>query len=80
MTNRKDWKIAYLNPTLINQTAINPQINENDPAYMDKTSQELAEMKANMTNEARSRVATYIYDSFMKWQNRHSIMAPYNFK
>ena len=66
-TDRKDWKIAYVNPNLINQTMINPRINEKDGAYKDMTSQELHIIKADMTNVARTRVAHYLSGCFTKW-------------
>ena len=50
-SDRKDWKIAYLNPTWINQSAINPRINENDPSYKNKTPNELLKMKTDMNKE-----------------------------
>ena len=78
--NSKDWKIAYVNPNLINQSIINPQINEKDDAYKDNTSQELHRIKADMTNAASTRVADYLYGCFMKWQDRQCIMALYNFE
>ena len=65
-TDRKHWKIAYVNPNLINQSMINPQINEKDDAYKDKTSQELHRIKADMTNAERIRVVDYLYRCSMK--------------
>ena len=79
-TDRKDWKIAYVNPNLINQSMINPQINEKDNAYKDNTSQELHRIKADMTSAARIMVADYLSRCFMKWQDRQCIMSLYNFE
>ena len=79
-TNRKDWKIVYVNPNLINQSMINPQINEKDDAYKDKTSQELHRIKADMKNVTSTRVADCLSRCFMKLQDRQCIMALYNFE
>ncbi|KAK3127145.1 hypothetical protein QOZ80_7AG0568910 [Eleusine coracana subsp. coracana] len=77
-TNRKDWRVAYVNPSRINQSSINPMVNLKN--YPDKTPTELAEIKTVLTTEARTYVANYLYDCFMRWQDRECIMAPYNFK
>ncbi|TVU19081.1 hypothetical protein EJB05_35213, partial [Eragrostis curvula] len=37
---REFWKLAYLNPQMINQTAINPRLNTKDPRYADKMAAE----------------------------------------
>ncbi|TVU24925.1 hypothetical protein EJB05_27391, partial [Eragrostis curvula] len=46
---REFWKLAYLNPQLLNQTAINPRLNPNDPKYTDKTAAELQTMQKELS-------------------------------
>ena len=50
-TNRKDWKIVYVNPYLINQSMINPQINKKYPPYKDKTPQDLYRINVDICIE-----------------------------
>ena len=80
IADRQDWAVAYLNPNLINQSAINPRINEKDPMYKGKTPDELQKMKTDMTQRARTECVQYIFDCFMRWQNRNAIIALYNFE
>ncbi|GJN13032.1 hypothetical protein PR202_ga31365 [Eleusine coracana subsp. coracana] len=52
----KDWKVTNLNPMLINQGAINPQINMADPMYKDKTPEEMKKMQEDLAIGARFQV------------------------
>ncbi|TVU51528.1 hypothetical protein EJB05_02963, partial [Eragrostis curvula] len=42
------WKLAYLNPQMINQTVINPKLNKTDLKYADKTVAELEKMEKEL--------------------------------
>ena len=79
-TDRKDWKVAYLNPTFIAQSQINPVFNERDPKYKDMTPKEMERMVEDFRNVKRAKVANYICSCFIKWQDRQCIIALYNFE
>ena len=77
---KTDWRVAYLNPNSICQSAINPKIDPKSEAYKDKTPEEIADITEQLTMKARSEVATYIFASFMNSEDKNYIVAPYNFK
>ncbi|TVU07277.1 hypothetical protein EJB05_47326, partial [Eragrostis curvula] len=49
---REFWKLVYLNPQLLNQTAINPRLNSKDPMYADKTVAELQTLQKELVQAA----------------------------
>ncbi|TVU00803.1 hypothetical protein EJB05_53757, partial [Eragrostis curvula] len=51
---REFWKLAYLNPQVLNHTAINPRLNSKDPMYADKTVAELQTMQKELVQTART--------------------------
>ncbi|TVU48864.1 hypothetical protein EJB05_00145, partial [Eragrostis curvula] len=51
---REFWKLAYLNPQHLNQTAINPRLNPKDPIYAGKTDAELQTMQKELVKRART--------------------------
>ena len=80
VAGRTDWKVGYLNPVAISQSALNPKINPKSKEYVDKTPEEVADIQAELVLKQRSEAATYIYNCFMLWQDRHYSVAPYNGK
>ncbi|TVU01094.1 hypothetical protein EJB05_53452, partial [Eragrostis curvula] len=74
--NKKRWKTGYLNPILVSQNAINPEL-DGKMQHANKTRKEIADLKKKLIAKKRSEVATYIYDCFMKWQDKEIIVCPY---
>ncbi|TVU42342.1 hypothetical protein EJB05_08742, partial [Eragrostis curvula] len=74
---KKRWKSGYLSPILVSQSVINPKI-DRKMKHKDKTAKELQEIQKKMTAKKRSEVASYVYDCFMKWQDKLVIVCPYN--
>jgi hypothetical protein len=72
-------RLGYVNPNIINQIELNPQINENNLKYENmRLKGRIAAKK--LTNEKRVVAATYIGHTTLWWQHGACIMAPYNFK
>jgi hypothetical protein len=69
-----------MNPNLINQIELNPQINENNPKYKNMRPKSKIAVKKKLTNDKRVVAATYFGRAVLWWQHKACIMAPYNFK
>jgi hypothetical protein len=69
-----------VNPNLINQIELNPQINENNLKYKNMRPKSKIVEKKKLTSDKRVVAATYIGRTMLRWQHKACIMAPYNFK
>jgi hypothetical protein len=77
-TNQRK-RLGYVNPNLINQIQLNPEINENYDNYMNiKAKSKIATKK--LTTENRIVVSTYLGQTMLRFQHKACIMAPCNFK
>jgi hypothetical protein len=79
-TSNKRKRLGYVNPNLINQIELNPQINENNLKYRNMRSKSKIAVKKNSHNDKRVVATTYIGRTMLRWQHKACIMAPYNFK
>jgi hypothetical protein len=78
-TSDKSKTLGYVNPNLINQIELNPQINENNLKYMNmRLKSKIAAKK--LTNDKRVVATTYIGQTMLQWQHKVCIMDPYTFK
>jgi hypothetical protein len=72
-------RLGYVDPNLINQMQLNPQINENNLKYKNmKAKSKLAEKR--LTTENKTVVSINLGRTILWFQNKACIMAPYNFK
>jgi hypothetical protein len=69
-----------VNPNLINQIQLNPQINENNPKYKNMKVKSKIAAKKRLTTKNRIVVSTYLGHIMLRFQNKACILAPYNFK
>jgi hypothetical protein len=77
-TSGESKRLGYVNPNLINQIELNPQISENNPKYKNtRMKSKIATKK--LTNDKRVVAATYIGRTMLR-QHKACIMTPYNFK
>jgi hypothetical protein len=67
-----------VNPNLINQLQLNPQINENSQKYKNMKAKSKTTAKKD-TTEKRTVVSTYFGRTMLWFQHKTCIMAPYNF-
>jgi hypothetical protein len=59
-------RLGYVNPNLINQLELNPQINENNPKYKNmRPKSKIATKK--LTNDKMVVAATYIGQTMLRW-------------
>jgi hypothetical protein len=58
-TSDESKRLEYVNPNLINQIELNPQINENNPKYKNMRPKSKIAMK-KLTNDKRVVAATYV--------------------
>jgi hypothetical protein len=79
-TSDDSKRLGYVNPNLINQIKLNPQINENNVKYKNIRLKSKIAVKKKLTNDKRVAAATYIGGTMLRWQHKACIMAPYNFK
>jgi hypothetical protein len=76
----KSKRLGYVNPNLINQIELNPQINENNLKYKNIRQKSKLTVKKKLINDKRIAAATYLGRTMLWWQDKACIMAPYNFK
>jgi hypothetical protein len=69
-----------MNPNIINQIELNPQINENNPKYKNMRPKSKIAVKKKLTNDKRVAATTYLGGTMLRWKHKACIMAPYNFK
>jgi hypothetical protein len=69
-----------VNPNLIRQLQLNPQINMNNPKYKNMKVKSKITVKKRLTIENRTVVSTYLGQTVLWFQNKACIMTPYNFK
>jgi hypothetical protein len=77
-TNEKK-RLEYVNPNLINQLQLNPQINENGEKYK-KINVKSKITTKKVTIEKMSVVSTYLGRNMLWLQDKACIIAPYTFK
>ena len=73
-------RYGFINPTLINKSALNPIPNQNSTEYKEKSSKERKKLLADLVKEKRILAATYLGRCMLKWQDRYAILLPYNFE
>jgi hypothetical protein len=78
-TSDESKRLGYVNPNLIKQIELNPQINENNPKYKNMRPKSKIVGK-KLTNDKKLVAATYLGQTMLWWQHKACIMAPYNFK
>jgi hypothetical protein len=73
-------RLGYVNPNYINQIQLNPQINENNEKFKTMNRKKLGYTKRQLTNEKRTIASTNLGQVMLQFQDKESIMTPYNFK
>jgi hypothetical protein len=68
-----------VNPNLINQLQLNPQINANNEKYKNIKAKSKISVK-KLTTEKRSLVLTYLGPTMLRLQEKDCITTPYYFK
>jgi hypothetical protein len=68
-----------MNPNLINQLQLNPQINENNEKYKNMKAKSKFTVKKRLTTEKRYLVSSYLGQTMLHFEDKACIMAPYNF-
>jgi hypothetical protein len=66
-TSDKSKRLGYVNPNLINQLELNPQINENNPKYKNMRPKSKIAAKKKLTNDKTVVAATYIGRTMLRW-------------
>jgi hypothetical protein len=79
-TTDQKKRLGYVNPNLINQIELNPQINENSQKYKNMKVKSKIAVKKRLTTKNRTIVSTYLGQAMLRFQHKVCIMAPYNFK
>ena len=79
-TSDKEKRLRYVNPTIINQLELNPQINPNNEKYKAMNKRKRASVQRHLTNEKRTIASTYLGQIMFWFQDKDCIMASYNFK
>jgi hypothetical protein len=73
-------RLGYASQNLINQLQLNPQINENSEKYKNVRRKSKINTKRQLTTEKMSLASTYLGQIMLRFQDKDSIMIPYNFK
>jgi hypothetical protein len=73
-------RLGYANPNVINQIELNPQINKNNLKYKNMRPKSKITVKKKLTIKKRIAIATYLGRTMLRFQDKASITAPYNFK
>jgi hypothetical protein len=79
-TSDDQKRLGYVNPTLINQLTLNPQLNENSETYKAMSKKKRAASQKKLTKEKRDIASTLLGQIMMRFQDKDCILAPYNFK
>jgi hypothetical protein len=69
-----------LNPNLVNQLQLDPQINENSEKYKNMTVKSKLKAKRQLANEKRSLASTYFGQIMLQFEVKDYIMTSYSFK
>jgi hypothetical protein len=78
-TSDDQKRLGYVNPTLINELTLNPQLNGDSDTY--KAMSKKKWDAAKKTNKREKDIAsTHLGQIMMRFQGKDCILAPYNFK
>jgi hypothetical protein len=77
-TTDEKKRLGYVNPNLINQLQLSPQINENNEKYKNMKVKSKINVK-KCTIEKRTLASTYLGQTMLRFPDKDYIMAPYNF-
>jgi hypothetical protein len=69
-----------LNPNLVNQLQLDPQINENSEKYKNMTVKSKLKAKRQLANEKWSLASTYFGQIMLQFEVKDYIMTSYSFK
>jgi hypothetical protein len=73
-------RLRYVNPNLIIQLELNPQINEKSQKYKAMTKKKRAASQTQLTKEKRDIASTHLGQIMLCFQDKDCIVAIYNFK
>jgi hypothetical protein len=79
-TSDDQKRLGYVNPTLINQLTLNPQLNENSETYKAMSKKKRDTTQKKLTKEKRDIASIHLSQIMMCFQDQNCILAPYNFK
>ena len=73
-------RVGYLNPILISEERHTFRIGKDNDELRGKTDEEVEKRIKDMKKDFEARYATYIGHAMLQFEDRESIVAPYNFK
>jgi hypothetical protein len=79
-TSDNQKRLRYLNPTLVNQLSLSPQLNENSETYKAMSKKKWDATQKNSQKKKRDIASTNLGQIMMRFQDKDCILAPYNFK
>jgi hypothetical protein len=70
-------RLGYVNPTLINQSELNPQINKNTQKYKGMTKKKRGVAQRQLTKEKRDIASTHLGQIMLWFQDKDCIPWPH---